>query len=150
MMFKKISLFVMSAVIIPSASALYLPGEVQPDRYTYYLTPEFAQTLKVENDKREGKWRAGLPAGQLISETDWRKSGNKPAPKAITCISSIYFNTGAQANWLKVACLDNQGLEYSTSRQWPAKSIATKVCKVGEPRCESFLTLQSDTWSGPQ
>ena len=46
-MFKKIGLFMMSAVIIPSASALYLPGEVQPDRYTYYLTPEFAQQLKV-------------------------------------------------------------------------------------------------------
>lgn len=53
-MLKKIGLFMMSAVIIPSASALYLPGEVQSDRYTYYLTPEFAQQLKVENDKQEG------------------------------------------------------------------------------------------------
>ncbi|MBI6536449.1 hypothetical protein JEO91_09160 [Proteus mirabilis] len=149
-MFKKIVLFMMSAVIIPSASALYLPGEVQPDRYTYYLTPEFAQQLKVENDKREGKWRLGLPAGQLVSETNWQKVANKPAPKAITCISSIYFNEGAQANWLKIGCVDNQGLEYSASRQWPSKSIATKVCKVGEPQCGSFLVLESDTWSGPQ
>ncbi|HEK3073866.1 TPA: hypothetical protein SMV14_001948 [Proteus mirabilis] len=144
-MFKKIVLFMMSAVIIPSASALYLPGEVQPDRYTYYLTPEFAQQLKVENDKREGKWRLGLPAGQLVSETNWQKAANKPAPKAITCISSIYFNEGAQANWLKIGCVDNQGLEYSASRQWPSKSIATKVCKVGEPQCGSFLVLESDT-----
>lgn len=149
-MLKKIGLFMMSAVIIPSASALYLPGEVQSDRYTYYLTPEFAQQLKVENDKREGKWRLGLPAGQLVSETNWQKAANKPAPKAITCISSIYFNEGAQANWLKIGCVDNQGLEYSASRQWPSKSIATKVCKVGEPQCGSFLVLESDTWSGPQ
>ncbi|WP_109399212.1 hypothetical protein, partial [Proteus sp. TJ1640] len=108
------------------------------------------QQLKVENDKREGKWRLGLPAGQLVSETNWQKAANKPAPKAITCISSIYFNEGAQANWLKIGCVDNQGLEYSASRQWPSKSIATKVCKVGEPQCGSFLVLESDTWSGPQ
>lgn len=149
-MFKKIGLLMMSTMIIPTASALYLPGEVQPGRYTYYLTPEFAQTLKSLNDDPNiGKWYKTEP-GELIANGIPSQRRDKPAPKAMTCISSIYFNTGAQANWLKVACVDNLGLDYNANLQWPAKSVATKVCKVGEPQCESFLTLQSDTWSGPQ
>ncbi|MEK8098654.1 hypothetical protein WKC52_16730 [Morganella morganii] len=76
--------------------ALRMPGEVQPDRYTYYLTLEYGQQLKMQND---GKGRKSafqpLPAGELRSETRADLSKGYSAPVAMTCISSIYYNTGA-------------------------------------------------------
>ncbi|HCR3333114.1 TPA: hypothetical protein ON523_002858 [Morganella morganii] len=131
--------------------ALRMPGEVQPDRYTYYLTPEYGQQLKMQNDGKDRKPAfQPLPAGELRSETRADLSKGYPAPVAMTCISSIYYNTGARANWLKVGCIDNNGLEYETSKKWPPKSVAERVCKAGEGDCESFLQMDTDSWSGPQ
>ncbi|WP_446934860.1 hypothetical protein [Morganella morganii] len=128
--------------------ALYMQGEVQPDRYTYYLTPEYGQYLKMLNDGKNRKF--SIPHGELRSNMNVGASKGHPAPVAMTCISSIYYNTGAQANWLKVGCIDNNGLEYEGNQKWPPKSVAERVCKAGEGDCASFLQMDTDSWSGPQ
>lgn len=131
--------------------ALRMPGEVLPDRYTYYLTPEYGQQLKMLND---GKGRKStfqpIPHGALRSNMNVGASKGHPAPVAMTCISSIYYNTGARTDWLRVGCIDNNGMEYEGNQKWPPKSIAERVCKAGEGDCESFLQMDTDSWSGPQ
>lgn len=139
----------MSLTVCSQALALRLPGEIQPTRYTYYLTPEYSQKLKAKNESNERPY-LGVPHGELMGETLMRKAKGFPAPTAITCISSVYYNRGAGEDWLKVACVDNNGLEYSANKKWPPKSIAKRVCTVGQSGCESFLVLDSDNWSGPQ
>lgn len=140
----------MTLISTSSAQAITLRGEIQPDRYTYYLTDQYAQKLWAMNRDRNRTIRFNLPPGELVAQTDVSFAYQHPAPTAITCISSIYYNQGARANWLKVACIDNNGLEYSTHQKWPDTSIAKRVCKVGEASCDAFLTMNSDNWSGPQ
>lgn len=144
------SLSIFALVLSSTAQAVRLPGEVQPDRYTYYLTSEYGQALKAQNDNQRRSLYDRKPHGELLALSSLSQAKGVPAPTAMTCMSSIYFNKGAGTNWLKIACVDNHGLEYSANQQWPAKSVAKRVCKVGEARCESFLTLTSDSWSGPQ
>lgn len=132
------------------SSAFTLRGEIQPDRYTYYLMPEYAQTLKSLNDKKGRDLFVRIPHGELTADSSYQQAKGLPAPTAMTCISSIYFNEGARENWLRVACVDNNGLEYTAHQKWPSQSIAKRVCKVGEARCDSFLALTSDSWSDPK
>ncbi|EJF7713631.1 hypothetical protein M8697_003913 [Providencia rettgeri] len=138
-----------SLTVCTQALALRLPGEIQPTRYTYYLTPEYGQKLKEKNESNE-RPILGVPHGELTGYTPIRQAKGFPAPTAMTCISSVYYNRGAEANWLKVACVDNNGLSYSADKKWPPKSIAKRVCTVGQSGCDSFLVLDSDNWSGPQ
>ncbi|QLI99329.1 hypothetical protein H0A34_05810 [Providencia rettgeri] len=138
-----------SLTVCTQALALRLPGEIQPTRYTYYLTSEYGQKLKALNDSNSRSY-INVPYGELMGDTPIPKAKGLPAPTAMTCISSIYYNRGAAENWLKVACVDNQGLEYSANQKWPPKTVAKRICTVGQSGCETFIVLGSERWSGPQ
>ncbi|MEQ4626586.1 hypothetical protein [Providencia manganoxydans] len=145
-----LSSLLLTLAVSATAQAVTLRGEIQPDRYTYYLTPAYGKTLKALNDKSNRPYYPIYPHGELYPYGSYQQTKDKPAPTAMTCISSVYYNRGAAANWLKIACVDNNGLEYEGNQKWPPKSVATRICKVGEARCDSFLSLESDGWSGPQ
>lgn len=146
---KLILLFPCLLLSVP-ATALTLQGELQPDRYTYYLAQEYSHKLKELNDTHPDKW-PHLAATDLQPATVFYKSGKKPAPQAITCISSLFYNKYTHKNQLNIGCIDDNGLEYKSNLKWPSKSIAESVCKVGTSGCESYLKLESETWSeGPQ
>ncbi|MEC4156466.1 hypothetical protein AB7315_14915 [Providencia manganoxydans] len=42
-----LSSLLLTLAVSATAQAVTLRGEIQPDRYTYYLTPAYGKTLKV-------------------------------------------------------------------------------------------------------
>ena len=129
--------------------ALHMLGELQPQRYTYYLTSEYAQKLNL---LRQQEGYATYPQSKLgLSRTIGQKNlAEKPQPKAMTCISSIWYNDLSKQQQLNIGCIDDTGMEYQSAHQWPDSSIATRVCQFGEAGCEAFLVMDSDKWNGPK
>ena len=143
-------IFITGLLLISSNSyALHISGELQPQRYTYYLTNDFSQKL---NQLRQQGGYATYPQSKLGLSLYLGQKGltEKPQPKAMTCISSIWYNDLYKQQQLNIGCIDDTGVEYKAYNEWPHSSIATRVCQIGEAGCEAFLVMDSEKWNGPK
>lgn len=117
-----------------------MPGNIQPQRYTYFLTQDSSTYLQQLADHQINKTWLALREGQAATN-------GKPAPQAMTCLSSIV--QWYRIQMLYVVCGADNGVIFETYKAWPSKNVAKSVCQVGEKDCPSYLGLDSDKWDGP-
>jgi len=160
----------LTALTLPSvSSALDIYGQVHPQRYTFFLTPNAGNALKAVNDKtaamldtaQKGNMRDALTVNAIQKEgydavgiapfypaergqSTIRDDGN--AVKAVTCVMTTVTVPGSTRNASvdRTWCKDEVGAEYIGFNGWPLRSAVAKSCRVGDDDCPVYLTLQGD------
>lgn len=158
------------ALMLPSvSSALDVYGQVHPQRYTFFLTPNGGNALKAVNDKtaamldtaQKGNMRDALTVNAIQkegydavgiapfypaerSQSTIRDDGN--AVEAVTCIMTTVTvpNSTRNASMDRTWCKDEVGAEYIGFSGWLRQEAVQKACRVGEANCPVYLSLQGD------
>ena len=160
----------LAALALPSvSSALDVYGQVHPQRYTFFLTPNGSNALKAVNDKaaamlnkaRKGNMNDALAVNAIQkegydavgiapfypterSQSTIRDDGN--AVKAVTCVISTVTvpNRTRNASMDRTWCQDEVGAAYIGFSGWVNSDAVQKACRVGDADCPVYLSLQGD------
>lgn len=158
-------LFIISVLSFPALSfAITIPGNILPERYTFFLTDRGGEMLREMNDaavsvklnnkvgfsaEAQGKAAAAnispLLYAALPLEKNFIRYDGKPV-KALTCLITTRTMPGQNKNytWEETYCLDETGAAYIGSKGWPSRAIVEKSCEVGASGCPVYLGLNND------
>lgn len=130
-------------LISPLVQAMNIHGDIHPDRYTFFLTPEGGNQLKQANDRLAKNPQAytldvNHTGIQPFKAVRW---DSKPV-KAVTCVLVDGVAFGRDATWSQ--CKDETGGEYFGNQGWPVRDYVAKSCEVGQSDCPVYLVLQTD------
>ncbi|EKY3245604.1 hypothetical protein L7A00_002846 [Enterobacter cloacae] len=158
-------LFVISVLSFPALSfAITIPGNIHPERYTFFLTDRGGEMLREMNDaavnvklnnkvgfSAEAQSKAAaanisplLYAASPLAQ-NFIRYDSKPV-KALTCLVTTRTMPGQNKNytWEETYCLDETGAAYIGTKGWPSRAIVEKSCEVGVPSCPVYLGLNND------
>ncbi|MEG0869302.1 MAG: hypothetical protein RSG77_19990 [Hafnia sp.] len=158
-------LFIISVFSFPALSfAITIPGNIHPERYTFFLTDSGGEMLREMNDaavsvklnnkvgfSAEAQSKAAaanisplLYAASPLEQNFIRYDG-KPV-KALTCLTTTRTMPGQNKNysWEETYCLDETGAAYIGTKGWPSRAIVEKSCEVGASGCPVYLGLNND------
>jgi hypothetical protein len=158
-------LFIISVLSFPALSfAITIPGNIHPERYTFFLTDRGGEMLREMNDaavsvkfnnkvgfSAEAQSKAAaanispLLYAALPLEKNFIRYDGKPV-KALTCLITTRTMPGQNKNytWEETYCLDETGAAYIGSKGWPSRAIVEKSCEVGASGCPVYLGLHND------
>lgn len=158
-------LFVISVLSFPALSfAITIPGNIHPERYTFFLTDSGGEMLREMNDaavsvklnnkvgfsaEAQSKAAAANISPLLYAasplEQNFIRYDSKPV-KALTCLVTTRTMPGQNKNytWEETYCLDETGAAYIGTKGWPSRAIVEKSCEVGVPSCPVYLGLNND------
>ncbi len=158
-------LFIISVLSFPALSfAITIPGNIHPERYTFFLTDRGGEMLREMNDaavsvklnnkvgfSAEAQSKAAaanispLLYAALPLEKNFIRYDGKPV-KALTCLITTRTMPGQNKNytWEETYCLDETGAAYIGSKGWPSRAIVEKSCEVGAYVCPVYLGLNND------
>ncbi|WOJ03054.1 hypothetical protein [Citrobacter koseri] len=130
-------------LISPLVQAMNIHGDIHPDRYTFFLTPEGGNQLKQANDRLAKNPQAytldvNHTGIQPFKAVRW---DSKPV-KAVTCVLVDGVAFGRDATWSQ--CKDETGGEYFGNQGWPVRDYVARSCEVGQSDCPVYLVLQTD------
>lgn len=158
-------LILLCTLLLPVFSfAITIPGNIHPERYTFFLTDNGGEMLREMNDaavsvklnntvgfSAEAQSKAAaanisplLYAASPLEQNFIRYDG-KPV-KALTCLVTTRTMPGQNKNysWEETYCLDETGAAYIGTKGWPSRAIVEKSCEVGASGCPVYLGLNSD------
>lgn len=158
-------LTVISALLFPAlSSAVVIPGNIHPGRYTFFLTEKGGEMLRDMNDaavsvKLNNKAGFTVEAQRMAAaanispllyaasplEGNFIRYDSKPV-KALTCLITSRNMPGTNKNysWEETYCLDETGAAYIGTQGWPSRAIFDKSCEVGTSDCPVYLSLKND------
>ncbi|MDU3895320.1 MAG: hypothetical protein E7G69_02150 [Enterobacter sp.] len=158
-------LFIISVLSFPALSfAITIPGNIHPERYTFFLTDRGGEMLREMNDaavsvklnnkvgfsaEAQSKAAAANISPLLYAasplEQNFIRYDSKPV-KALTCLVTTRTMPGQNKNdtWEETYCLDETGAAYIGTKGWPSRAIVEKSCEVGVPSCPVYLGLNND------
>lgn len=158
-------LILICTLSIPAFSfAITIPGNIHPERYTFFLTDNGGEMLREMNDaavsvklnnrvgfsaKAQNKAAAANISPLLYAasplEQNFIRYDSKPV-KALTCLVTTRTMQGQNKNysWEETYCLDETGAAYIGTKGWPSRAIVEKSCEVGVPSCPVYLGLNND------
>jgi hypothetical protein len=158
-------LFIISVLSFPALSfAITIPGNIHPERYTFFLTDRGGEMLREMNDaavsvklnnkvgfsaEAQGKAAAANISPLLYAasplEQNFIRYDGKPV-KALTCLITTRTMPGKNKNyaWEETYCLDDTGAAYIGTKGWPSRAIVEKSCEVGASGCPVYLGLNND------
>ncbi|HFT5241428.1 TPA: hypothetical protein ACGTP8_002216 [Yersinia enterocolitica] len=158
-------LTVISALLFPAlSSAVVIPGNIHPGRYTFFLTEKGGEMLRDMNDaavsvKLNNKAGFTVEAQRMAAaanilpllyaasplEGNFIRYDSKPV-KALTCLITSRNMPGTNKNysWEETYCLDETGAAYIGTQGWPSRAIFDKSCEVGASECPVYLSLKND------
>ncbi|QLY35967.1 hypothetical protein HV164_05285 [Citrobacter freundii] len=158
-------LTVISALLFPAlSSAVVIPGNIHPGRYTFFLTEKGGEMLRDMNDaavsvKVNNKAGFTVEAQRMAAaanispllyaasplEGNFIRYDSKPV-KALTCLITSRNMPGTNKNysWEETYCLDETGAAYIGTKGWPSRAIFDKSCEVGASDCPVYLSLKND------
>lgn len=160
----------LTVLMLPSMSfALDVYGEIHPQRYTFFLTPQGGNALKAVNDKtaallntaQQGNMRDALTVNALQKEgydrvgiapfypSDRSQSAIRDdgqAVKAVTCVMTTVTvpNSTRKVTMDRTWCQDEVGAAYIGFSGWVHRDVVQKACRVGDADCPVYLSLQGD------
>lgn len=160
----------LTLLMLPSMSfALDVYGEVHPQRYTFFLTPQGGNALKAVNDKtaallntaQQGNTRDALTVNALQKEgydrveiapfypSDRSQSAIRDdgqTVKAVTCVMTTVTvpNSTRKVTMDRTWCQDEVGAAYIGFSSWVHRDVVQKACRVGDADCPVYLSLQGD------
>jgi len=144
--------------------AITIPGNIHPERYTFFLTDNGGEMLREMNDaavsvklnnrvgfsaEAQNKAAAANISPLLYAasplEQNFIRYDSKPV-KALTCLVTTRTMPGQNKNytWEETYCLDETGAAYIGTKGWPSRAIVEKSCEVGVPSCPVYLGLNND------
>lgn len=158
-------LILLCTLLLPVFSfAITIPGNIHPERYTFFLTDNGGEMLREMNDaavsvklnnkvgfSAEAQSKAAaanisplLYAASPLEQNFIRYDG-KPV-KALTCLVTTRTMPGQNKNysWEETYCLDETGAAYIGTKGWPSRAIVEKSCEVGASGCPVYLGLNND------
>lgn len=158
-------LFIISVLSFPALSfAITIPGNIQPERYTFFLTDNGGEMLREMNDaavsvklnnkigfSAEAQSKAAtanisplLYAASPL-EQNFIRYDDKPV-RALTCLITTRTMPGQNKNysWEETYCLDETGAAYIGTKGWPSRTIFSKSCAVGAADCPVYLSMNND------
>lgn len=158
-------LILICTLSIPAFSfAITIPGNIHPERYTFFLTDNGGEMLREMNDaavsvklnnrvgfsaEAQNKAAAANISPLLYAasplEQNFIRYDSKPV-KALTCLVTTRTIPGQNKNytWEETYCLDETGAAYIGTKGWPSRAIVEKSCEVGVPSCPVYLGLNND------
>lgn len=158
-------LFIISVLSFPALSfAITIPGNIHPERYTFFLTDRGGEMLREMNDaavsvklnnkvgfsaEAQSKAAAANISPLLYAESPLEQNfiryDSKPV-KALTCLVTTRTMPGQNKNytWEETYCLDETGAAYIGTKGWPSRAIVEKSCEAGVPSCPVYLGLNND------
>ncbi|AMG52078.1 hypothetical protein UXP41_06540 [Enterobacter hormaechei] len=158
-------LFIISVLSFPALSfAITIPGNIHPERYTFFLTDRGGEMLREMNDaavsvklnnkvgfsaEAQSKAAAANISPLLYAasplEQNFIRYDSKPV-KALTCLVTTRTMPGQNKNytWEETYCLDETGAAYIGTKGWPSRAIVEKSCEAGVPSCPVYLGLNND------
>lgn len=158
-------LILLCTLSIPAFSfAITIPGNIHPERYTFFLTDRGGEMLREMNDaavsvklnnkvgfsaEAQSKAAAANISPLLYAasplEQNFIRYDSKPV-KALTCLVTTRTIPGQNKNytWEETYCLDETGAAYIGTKGWPSRAIVEKSCEVGVPSCPVYLGLNND------
>jgi hypothetical protein len=158
-------LFIISVLSFPALSfAITIPGNIHPERYTFFLTDNGGEMLREMNDaavsvklnnkvgfsaEAQNKAAAANISPLLYAasplEQNFIRYDGKPV-KALTCLTTTRTMPGQNKNysWEETYCLDETGAAYISTKGWPSRAIVEKSCEVGASGCPVYLGLNND------
>ncbi|MCM7441827.1 hypothetical protein JVB16_06285 [Enterobacter hormaechei] len=158
-------LILICTLSIPAFSfAITIPGNIHPERYTFFLTDSGGEMLREMNDaavsvklnnkvgfSAEAQSKAAaanisplLYASSPLEQNFIRYDGK--SVKALTCLVTTRTMPGQNKNysWEETYCLDETGAAYIGTKGWPSRAIVEKSCEVGASGCPVYLGLNND------
>lgn len=132
------------ALLMPSiSSAMTVHGDIHPERYTFFLTRDGSNQLKLANDRLAKNPQAyTLDVNHTgIQPFDAVRWDGKPV-KAVTCVLVDGVMMGQKATWSQ--CKDESGAEYFGNKGWPVRDYVAKVCEAGQSDCPVYLVFRTD------
>ena len=140
-------LILICTLSIPAFSfAITIPGNIHPERYTFFLTDNGGEMLREMNDAAvsvklnnrvgfsaevQNKAAAANISPLLYAasplEQNFIRYDSKPV-KALTCLVTTRTMPGQNKNysWEETYCLDETGAAYIGTKGWPSRAIVEK------------------------